>query len=229
MEKKCINCGTDSASKWYKGPLCKNCYQNSRYVVNREKILELKRQEYQKNTDQIKQRQAKWRANHREYAKNKSKAFYNNNKELVLEKKKEYYIKNKEKLIKKSSEYSANNRDRVNESHLKRHHARAKTDVCYKIAKYLRTRLCNALHKNCKTGSAVRDLGCSIEELKIHLESQFQPEMNWDNYGSWHIDHIIPLSSFDLTDKEQLLKACNYTNLQPLWAKDNLSKGAKLC
>ena len=78
-------------------------------------------------------------------------------------------------------------------------------------------------------GSAVRDLGCSVEELKRHLEKQFQPKMNWENYGlyGWHIDHIKPLVNFDLTNREQFLEACHYTNLQPLWAEDNLSKGAK--
>ena len=73
----------------------------------------------------------------------------------------------------------------------------------------------------------VKDLGCSIEELKTHLESQFQPRMTWDNYGKWHIDHIKPLSNFNLENKEEFKEACNYKNLQPLWAKDNLIKGAK--
>ena len=110
------------------------------------------------------------------------------------------------------------------------------TDPSYKISRNLRLRLREALKGNCKIGSATEDLGCSIEELKFHLEKQFynnpetNEEMNWENYGfyGWHIDHIIPLSSFDLTDRKQFIKACHYNNLQPLWAKENLSKGAKI-
>lgn len=77
----------------------------------------------------------------------------------------------------------------------------------------------------------MRDLGCTIEELKAHLESLFKPGMTWDNWGHtgdvWHLDHIIPLASFDLTDPEQVKLACHYTNLQPLWATENLQKGAR--
>ena len=84
-----------------------------------------------------------------------------------------------------------------------------------------------AIKTNAKAGSAVRDLGCTIPELKAHLEAQFQPGMTWDNWSlkGWHIDHIKPLTSFDLTNREQFLQACHYTNLQPLWASENLSKG----
>ena len=72
-------------------------------------------------------------------------------------------------------------------------------------------------------------LGCTIGELKIYLEQQFKPGMTWENHiiDGWHIDHIRPLSSFDLTVLEQYKQACHYTNLQPLWAKDNLSKNDK--
>lgn len=85
-----------------------------------------------------------------------------------------------------------------------------------------------AIRRVPKTGSAVKDLGCTIVEFRAYLETLFQEGMTWENYGEWHIDHIIPLSSFDLSDRDQVLKACHYTNLQPLWAKDNLRKGAKL-
>ena len=96
----------------------------------------------------------------------------------------------------------------------------------------LQARLVNnlrkALHNGQKVGSAVRDLGCSISQLKHHLESRFQPGMSWGNYGQWHIDHIKPLDGFDLTNRAQFLRACHFTNLQPLWKTDNLSKGIKL-
>lgn len=61
-----------------------------------------------------------------------------------------------------------------------------------------------------------------------HLESLFKPGMSWENHGEWHIDHILPLASFDLTDEQQAAKACHYTNLQPLWASENMSKGARV-
>ena len=79
-----------------------------------------------------------------------------------------------------------------------------------------------------KAGSAVKDLGCTLMELMDHLESKFQDGMNWENYGEWHIDHIKPLSMFDLTNEEDFKIAVHYTNLQPLWAIDNLKKSNKV-
>lgn len=71
-------------------------------------------------------------------------------------------------------------------------------------------------------------IGCSSAHLRQHLEAQFLPGMSWDNRPDWHIDHIRPLSSFDLSDPEQFKAASHYTNLQPLWAIDNLRKGASM-
>jgi len=69
-------------------------------------------------------------------------------------------------------------------------------------------------------------LGCSLEVLKFHLECYFTKGMSWDNYGyyGWHIDHIKPCAAFDLTDPEQQKQCFHYTNLQPLWAEDNMKK-----
>lgn len=98
----------------------------------------------------------------------------------------------------------------------------------YRLSEALRGRLWNILRGKQKAGSSVDDLGCTIDELKQHLEAQFSDGMNWDNWSrdGWHIDHIVPLASFDLTDRDQFLKATHFTNLQPLWAKENLSKGS---
>ncbi len=104
------------------------------------------------------------------------------------------------------------------------------TDPGFRICKNLRSRVGDAIRNGQKAGSAVRDLGCTVEELKKHLESRFRPGMTWENWSptGWHIDHIKPLASFDLTDRAQFLQACCYTNLQPLWAEDNLKKGASV-
>lgn len=93
-----------------------------------------------------------------------------------------------------------------------------------RVALRLRSRLRKALARGCKTASAVKDLGCSVAELIKHIELQFQDGMSWDNHGEWHIDHIKPLASFDLTDETQAKAACHYSNLQPLWASENHRK-----
>jgi hypothetical protein len=84
-----------------------------------------------------------------------------------------------------------------------------------------------ALHKAKKSESTIELTGCTIDELRVHLSSLFLPGMTWDNYGKygWHIDHVKPCAAFDLTDPEQQKECFNYTNLQPLWAVDNLKKG----
>lgn len=132
---------------------------------------------------------------------------------------KQYRQKNKKRISLQQAEWHQNNKEYVLN--------RRKSTPQLKISNALRVRLNLALKANQKQGSAVEDLGCSVVELKNYLESKFQPGMTWDNWSrdGWHIDHVRPLASFDLTSREQLLKACHYTNLQPLWAKDNLSKG----
>lgn len=103
-------------------------------------------------------------------------------------------------------------------------------DIQHRLKGHLRSRLYKALRDagTARNASAVQDLGCTVEQLRAYLESKFLPGMTWENRHLWHIDHIRPLASFDLTDPEQQRQACHYTNLQPLWAEDNLRKGASL-
>ena len=139
-----------------------------------------------------------------------------------------YYANNKDKIKQDKINWNRKNRQKINDYVLKR---RTEEDE-YRIQHCLRSRLNRAIKGNYKVGSAVNDLGCSIDFLKQYLEVKFLPNMSWDNHGigagKWHIDHIVPLDSFDLTDRDQLLKAVHYTNLQPLWEPDNIKKGSKI-
>lgn len=146
---------------------------------------------------------------------------YTNKKEYILNKRKQYYLDNKEKF----KFYHNQNRYKIN----KRRKERLKNDINFKLAERLRIRLYTLLKFKQKQGSAVNDLGCSLDELKLYLESKFQPGMTWENWGrdGWHIDHIKPLASFNLSIPDEHKKACHYTNLQPLWAVDNLTKNKR--
>jgi len=134
----------------------------------------------------------------------------------------EYYQQNKERIKQRNeSQYS---KDKRNE----RLSLKRKNDPRLRLKENTSRRIRSALKgigKN-KSKRTEEILGCSIDFLKSHLEKQFQEEMNWSNYGlyGWHIDHIRPCASFDLSNEEELLECFHYTNLQPLWAKDNLSK-----
>lgn len=139
-----------------------------------------------------------------------------------------YRARNLEKRREATRVYRAQNPDKVRESNRKANQRR-KCSLSWKLGYCLRNRVRLAIKNNQKVGSAVRDLGCTIEELKKYLESKFKPGMTWDNWSrsGWHIDHVKPLSSFDLNDIEQYRAATHYTNLCPLWAHENLIKGAK--
>ena len=109
---------------------------------------------------------------------------------------------------------------------------RCKVDINFRLTRKLRDRVYQAVvNGNGKKLYTTKELiGCSVEKLREHLENQFKPGMNWDNHSryGWHIDHIIPCASYDLTDPQQQKECFHYTNLQPLWAHENLSKGSKI-
>jgi hypothetical protein len=191
-------------------PYCRDCCKevSSKYRQENREKLRLSNKKYSKeNNEKVKLKNKKWR---------------DDNKERTAPVFKKYYEDNKEKIALRNKKYR-NNRG----TNLKK--LRYKNDIKYKLGVLLRSRINHALKNNQKSGSAVSDLGCSIEEFKKYLESKFQEGMNWHNHGKfgWHIDHQIPVASFDLTDREQFLKAVHYTNLQPLWWYENLSKNGK--
>jgi len=208
--------------------VCMKIYNSQRYKIKKEKI-----RANNKN----------WRIYNKNKVNGIAKSWRNKNKKTVSRIRKKYRESNKEKIslatnewrrlnqgyIKEYSKkyYKANRKDIIAKNS-KRHMERYRSDIDYRIKHSLRRRLNNAIRKNQKAGSTIGYLGCSIKELKIYLELKFVIGMTWDNYGEWHIDHIRPLASFDLTDEKQYREACHYTNLQPLWAVDNLRKGSKV-
>ncbi len=138
------------------------------------------------------------------------------------------YIQHSQIKKKKSSDYYYNNKNKIRVATRARNKVRTKNDPFYCMKRRLRNRLYYALlNKNWKKNTRfTKYIGCSREELLKHIESQFLPGMSWDNQSTWHIDHIIPLSSAKTLDEME--KLCHYSNLRPLWAKDNIIKGSKL-
>ena len=160
------------------------------------------------------------------------KIYYQNNKTIENIKSKNYYETHK----KQSKKYQQLNKIRLREYGKKYSSNRRKIDINFKISMNLRNYIHSAIKRIFKSKHTLELLGCSIEQLKKHLESQFQSGMTWSNWGTgfngkgmkeWHIDHIKPCISFDLCKTKEQLKCFHYTNLQPLWAKENLSKGNK--
>lgn len=152
-----------------------------------------------------------------EHIKANVKAYAIANREKVLADKRQYQIDNRVELGRKKWIYIKN---------------KIATDPVFKLKRALRKRLNTALKRKVKVGSAIADLGCTVLELRAHIEAQFHPGMSWTNYGNktgqWSLDHIIPLSSFDLSNREEFLKACHFLNLSPMWHIENLEKANKI-
>lgn len=125
----------------------------------------------------------------------------------------------------KNLEWRNKNKDAINAKRREREKMRRDSEPAYRLRHNLSTRLYIAVSK--KIGRTFEIVGCSLDELMSHLESKFTDGMSWDNYGEWHIDHIRPCTSFNLDDPAEQLICFHWSNLQPLWAKDNLSKGGK--
>lgn len=179
-----------------------------RYRAKHEEERRIESREYMRKlriTDPERAKKAlrKWRASHLEQARERNRNCY-----------RKWYDKNPEEA--KRTRMESQRRLRNN-------------NVGYRIGGCLRSRLTTAIKAQLagKRISAVENLGCSMKDFMLYIESKWTQGMNWGNHGryGWHIDHIIPLSRFDLTDKKQQEKAVHFSNLQPLWAKDNLRKG----
>lgn len=225
---------------------CRDCGRARKredYLRNRDKYLEKQSQYRKENAEKVSEGKKRCYRNKIDQYKQNHRRYYQENKEAVLAQAAEYREANKEEIRKRDNAYKENNREKLrlkqseyqransevrNEYTRKYRKNRRQVDRMFGIKENMRARFRYELAKRGDDQhiKANEYLGCSWVELRIHLENQFKDGMSWDNYGDWHVDHIIPLAS--ARTKDELIKLCHYSNLQPLWAFDNLSKGAKM-
>lgn len=166
----------------------------------------------------IKECAAKWYVLHKEEKNAKSIAWAKANPHKQKEHRSRYYQTHRQQRIDLSKKCTQ---------------ARLNRDAHFRIKHHLRGRIHSSIREaklgTRKASTTIKLLSCSWSELMRYLESKFLPGMNWENYGirGWHMDHIRPCASFNLHDPEQQKQCFHYSNLQPMWAKDNISKGAK--
>ena len=175
------------------------------------------------------------------YRKKYRREQYLKNKEHELKTHKEWRTKNKEKWKKIYLEYQANNiayytkkggewsKNNPGKRYAYRRE-RCERDPGYKVRRNLSSRIGKALRRSTtrKSKPTMKLIGCGLKELKEHLQSKFKDGMNWNNYGQWHVDHIIPCAHFNLVFSSQQEACFHYSNLQPLWAEENIKKRDKL-
>lgn len=179
-----------------------------------------------------------YRLNNKEKIKEIAKKYYENNKVKY----KEYQIENKDKIKKYQKEYfkeyRLNNKEKVekfrlnNKEYFKEYNkSRRKNDSLFRFRAYTRTLISQSFKRNKNNNWSKKTkteiiLGCTIEDFRIYIKNKFDKKMNFENYGWWHLDHIIPISI--AKTEEDIIKLNHYTNFQPLWAEDNLKKSNKI-
>ena len=198
----------------------KRAYNKVYYSANKEKLVAYRRDFYKQNQELVKRQVKEYISRNKETVRQRRKNYYLKNRLIILKKEKERY----EKLSTQINQRRRLNKDKIRAYEITRYH----TNPQYRIAVTIRARIRDALKRGHKSMHTEELLGITFTEFKKYLESKFKKGMSWENYGAWEIDHIIPVSSFDLTSKQGQKKAFHYTNTQPLWAKENRLKCAKI-
>ena len=200
-------------------------YQKEYRLKNKKQIKEYRKKYYSKNKErekkQMREYSLKNRRQRKEYNKEYNKEYRFKNKEWMNKQMREWYLKNKEQRKEYNSRLE--NKKRRRNWTKKRY----QTNVNFKLLTLCRARLLAALKGKSKSASTMELIGCTIEELRKHIESQFEPWMTWKNHGLWDVDHIMACAKFDLTDPEQQRACFNWSNLQPLEHIENIRKGAR--
>ena len=201
----------------------RNAYFQSESYKNHKKEYD---KEYRKKN---KLKYQDYRIKNKEKINNQRKEYLLKNpkkREKLRERKRKHYWDNLEYYTEKSKKYKQQNKEIRN----KKLSIRLKNDDEYRLKCNLKARIISALKGKGKSARTMELIGCNLSQLKEHLANKFKKGMTFENhsYKGWHIDHIKPCASFDLTCPVQQLACFNYNNLQPLWASDNMSKGAKI-
>ena len=201
-------------------------------IKNKDRLKKKKSEYYQKNKEVLDLRNKKYAKQHADDIKITHKKYRTKCIEIIKLRGKIYYDQNREKILKNKKIYTVENWDNIKTYHRNYRRNRRKNDPIFKMVNNLRRRMHHALKAQgaTKDETTIELLGASQEFVWNHLESQFKEGMTRENNNpkGWHIDHIKPMSSFDLSDHEQLKECCHYTNLQPLWWWENLAKGDKI-
>jgi len=225
-----------------KGAKCKECTSNHKkryYYENRDDLLSKAKEYAIKNSERIKEYKNDYNKNNPNLDYHKK--YREDNKKLISEKRKEYYEKNKEEIKEKVREYINDNREYVNNrkkqnrdnkkeyyNELNRAYVsnKKKNDSLYRLKCSIRNLISQSFKSQFtkKSKKTIEILGCDYECFKNHIENQFTEDMNWDNYAIyWQLDHKIPIS-WSNTELE-VYELNKYTNFQPLYWKDNITKG----
>lgn len=171
--------------------------------------------------------QKKWRKENAEEIRRMEKIKYEKDKAGYKERANRSAASRKEEVRAYQARYRADNKATRTEYARNWMREQRASNIGFRILCNLRNRVWCAVNRGYKASRTILLLGCPIEHLKEHLQKQFRPDMTWENYGIWEIDHIRPCASFDLRYPAQQRACFHYSNLQPLWATDNLTKGDK--
>jgi hypothetical protein len=184
-----------------------------------------KKNYYEKNKDKVKKMVKEYRENNLDDVKNHVKSYYYRNRESLLEYKKNYHKENKEYFNELNLKYREKNKKSINESKRKYISNKRKTDNLFKLKENISKLINHSLKSKGfkKKYKSEEILHCTIQEFKKYIESKFLEGMSWENHGDWHLDHKIPVSWGK--NEIEIYELNHYTNFQPLWKKDNLSKG----
>ena len=198
-----------------------NARRRQHYKENHETILEKRREYVDKNRDKVLAYMKDWRENNKEWVKESQRRWREENKEKVSESHRRWYLENRDKKLAKHRQWYENNKDQYNKAVRKRYNA----DPNVKLAAIIRKNLRRTLNGD-KNAPTFEEMGYTPEELRIHIEAQFEQGMSWDNRKEWHIDHIIPISYLIEQGETDPAVINALENLRPMWATENLSKGA---